>query len=53
MNLTLQDGGMPTGAEPTTLERCRQPQTYLPRGIRQRVKFEHCVFCQNNGEDEM
>ena len=28
------------------------PNPYLPKGIRNKVKFNFCVFCKNNGEDE-
>jgi len=29
-----------------------KPLPYLPRHIRQKVLFDFCVFCKNNGEDE-
>ena len=29
-----------------------EPNRYLPRGIRNRAKFNCCVFCKKNGEDE-
>jgi hypothetical protein len=32
---------------------CDPPMPYLPRRIRQRMKYDHCVFCKNNGEDQM
>ena len=29
-----------------------QPMPYVPRHIRQRTRFNFCVFCKNNGEEE-